>query len=197
MTTENQLDLNLLRALDALFLRRSVSGAAELLGVSQPAMSQKLSQLRQHFGDPLFVRVGTAMEPTPRAQTLRQPLQRILNELIGLSANGGDFDPTQHERAFALCISDSTELSSFHSFLTRFRQAAPGCLLQSLRVPNAEIPDLLERGVLDIAIGGLLSKMPSVLRQVRVYRYDHVCLAAIDHPAIQNGVFSCPLFKED
>ena len=69
-------DLNLLVALDALLAERSVTRAAERVGLSQPGMSNTLARLRKLFGDPLLVREGMALVPTPRAEALRQPVGR-------------------------------------------------------------------------------------------------------------------------
>ncbi|WP_037005892.1 LysR family transcriptional regulator, partial [Ectopseudomonas composti] len=63
-------DLNLLRVLDALLREQNVSRAAERLSLSQPAVSNALSRLRELLGDPLLVRVGRRMQPTPRALAL-------------------------------------------------------------------------------------------------------------------------------
>ena len=71
-------DLNLLVALDALLEERSVTRAAERLGLSQPGMSNTLARLRKLFDDPLLVREGMALVPTPRAEALRQPVRAAL-----------------------------------------------------------------------------------------------------------------------
>src|SRR5262252_2212629 len=68
-------DLNLLVALDALLAERSVTRAASRVGLSQPGMSNALARLRKLFGDPLLVREGMTLVPTPRAESLRQPVQ--------------------------------------------------------------------------------------------------------------------------
>ena len=72
-------DLNLLVALDALLAERSVTRAAERVGLSQPGMSNTLARLRKLFGDPLLVREGLALVPTPRAESLRQPVADALS----------------------------------------------------------------------------------------------------------------------
>ena len=72
------LDLNLIKVFDALLETRNVSRAADALGVSQSAVSHALARLRTLVGDPLFVRTGNRMEPTPRAQRLAEPLRDLL-----------------------------------------------------------------------------------------------------------------------
>ena len=72
------LDLNLLRAFDAIATEGSVTVAGERIGLSQPAMSNALARLRQLFDDPLFVRTPGGMRPTPFAQQLAQPVREAL-----------------------------------------------------------------------------------------------------------------------
>jgi len=101
----NSLDLNLLVALDALLREASVSRAAMRVGLSQPAMSHALQRLRDLIGDPLLVRTGARMEPTPRAQALRGPLAQALDQIRGLFA-AEDFDAMRSERHFRLMMPD-------------------------------------------------------------------------------------------
>lgn len=100
------LDLNLLRALDALLTTRSVSRAAGELGLSQPATSHALARLREALGDPLLVRVGSAMVATPRAEALAPALRRTLMDLGRLLADTGAFEPASSRRRFVLSCPD-------------------------------------------------------------------------------------------
>src|SRR4051794_27911380 len=99
-------DLNLLRAFDALMDTRSVSVAAAMIGLSQPAMSNRLTRLRRDCSDPLFVRTTKGMVPTPFAEelapTVRQALALLSNALDG----GHRFDPASSSRRFSLVLSD-------------------------------------------------------------------------------------------
>ena len=99
------LDLNLLTALDALVETGSVTAAAQRLGISQPAASHMLRRLREALGDPLLVRVGASMRLTPRAEALREPLRRTLDDVRGLFAPPG-FDPSASNRRFVLMMPD-------------------------------------------------------------------------------------------
>ncbi|MCH3717471.1 LysR family transcriptional regulator, partial [Campylobacter coli] len=70
--------MNLLVALDALLAEGSVTGAAERLQLSVPAMSRTLDRVRRMMGDPLFVRAGRGLVPTPRAEALREPVRALV-----------------------------------------------------------------------------------------------------------------------
>ena len=99
-------DLNLLPIAFALYDELSVSRAARLLGMSQPAVSQALGRLRETFNDPLFLRVPTGIAPTPRAHTLirlaRPLVQRLQEDLL----KGETFVPATSTRMFTLALSD-------------------------------------------------------------------------------------------
>ena len=77
----NELDLNLLYVLVALDESRSVSGAAVKLGKSQPAVSSALAKLREFFNDPMYVRSGNNMQPTPRALSLVESARFVLGRV--------------------------------------------------------------------------------------------------------------------
>lgn len=98
-------DLNLLRHLAVLLDARSVSVAAATLGLSQPSLSRSLGALRRTFGDPLLVRSGRAMIPTPRAEELRVELEPLLRSVHSL-VQPAHFDPAIAQRRFTLGMSD-------------------------------------------------------------------------------------------
>src|SRR3954463_10437704 len=94
------LDLNLLVALDALLEERSVTRAADRVGLSQPGMSNTLARLRRLFDDPLLVRHGAQMRPPPRAESLAQPLREALALIGATLGDNPSFDPVRHHRSF-------------------------------------------------------------------------------------------------
>src|SRR5215470_9877217 len=99
-------DLNLLVALDALLAERSVTRAAERVGLSQPGMSTTLARLRKLFGDPLLVREGLALVPTPRAESLRQPVADALSLIQHALDDRPGFDPATGHATFTVSCSD-------------------------------------------------------------------------------------------
>src|SRR5262249_54624210 len=99
------LDLNLLVALDALPAEVRVAQAGRRPGLWQPAASHALARLRALFGDPLLVRVGSRMELTPRAQALKGPTARALDQVRGLFSSDV-FDPATSARRFLLMMPD-------------------------------------------------------------------------------------------
>ena len=89
------LDLNLLKTLSVLAQENNMRRAAERLYVTQPAVSQALKKLRNHFGNELFVRTPTGLQPTSFTNDLMQRLQPILDELSSTLNEGEAFDPGQ------------------------------------------------------------------------------------------------------
>jgi DNA-binding transcriptional LysR family regulator len=125
------LDLNLLKALDALLLEANVGRAAMRLGLSQPAASHALRRLRETLHDPLLVRVGARMELTPRAQALRVPLAEALAQVRGLFA-GEAFDPKTSERHFRLLFPDLEVELLLPEMINKAAKKAPGISFEAL-----------------------------------------------------------------
>jgi LysR family transcriptional regulator, nod-box dependent transcriptional activator len=96
------LDLNLLIALDALLTERNVTRAAERIHISQPGMSSALQKLRVHFDDPLLERIGRSMELTSRGRGMAESVKAILSQIRDLSDQSQPFDPLQATRVFRI-----------------------------------------------------------------------------------------------
>ncbi|MDG5801414.1 LysR family transcriptional regulator [Streptomyces ossamyceticus] len=125
-----RLDLNLLVPLDALLQERSVTRAAQQLGLSQPTVSAALARLRRHFGDELLTRAGNQYELTPLAERLASHAKRTLDSANRLFGTRPDFDPAIAEREFTLIVTD-VQLATFGCILTALvREAAPGVKLR-------------------------------------------------------------------
>ena len=120
------LDLNLLKALDALLRTESVSRSAQRLNVTQSAVSHALKRLRDIFGDPLLVRDGGGvMRATARAMALREPLERAMADIEGLLASARAFDPANSQRVFRLAMSDAMTVEGLPSIVQLIRREAP------------------------------------------------------------------------
>ena len=100
------LDLNLLVALDALLQERSVTRAAAVMGVSQPALSSSLAKLRRHFGDELLTRVGNSYQLSPLGIQLSEQTSGVLAGVVRVFSSQPDFDPQRSDREFVVECSD-------------------------------------------------------------------------------------------
>lgn len=177
-----RLDLNLLRVFDAVYRHRSVSRAAEELGLSQPAASQAVTRLRLLLGNALFERVHGGVRPTPRAERLARVVRAALAALeVGLG-EARTFDPRAARQSFRLHLSDIGEARFLPALMAALRERAPGIRIETLPLPMDEIAEALDRGTLDAAIGFL----PGVLSTERsVLLHDHYCvLLRQQHPLL-------------
>src|SRR5256885_8511409 len=125
------IDLNLLRAFDAVLQDRSVTGAAARLGLTQPAVSNALARLRALFSDPLFVRTPAGMDATPFARDLGEPVRQALALLEAALAHGPGFDPATSGRAFKFYMSDLGQVEFLPPLIERVRRVAPAVRLEA------------------------------------------------------------------
>lgn len=121
-----RIDLNLLVAFDALIEERHVSRAAARLHIGQPAMSHALGRLREVFGDALFVRSGTRMEPTPRALALAPGIRAWLETACEFLFSERLFDPALASGTFVLSAPDGLEALLLPSLIAELRASSPG-----------------------------------------------------------------------
>jgi DNA-binding transcriptional LysR family regulator len=176
-------NLNLLVALDALLGERSVSAAAKLTRVTPSAMSHSLAELRAMLDDPLLVRSGRAMVPTPRAEALGPPLRKLLLDAKRLLAGGTIFDPATAERRFVIAAPDFLATLLLPPLLQAIALEAPGIVLDfvpSVRRGNAW---LLETGELDLALGAIVDHS-SAIRRMDLCTEGFACAARKGHPVI-------------
>jgi DNA-binding transcriptional LysR family regulator len=127
MSTTNlsSVDMNLLVLLEALLDEAHVRRAGERVGLSQPAASHGLARLRDLFGDPLLVRVGTRMVRTPRAEALRKPLAQFVASAQAV-LRIDTFDPATSKRAFRFMLPDLVSHLMMPPLLACLASAAPG-----------------------------------------------------------------------
>jgi len=146
-----RLDLNLLVALDHMIELRSVSAAAEKMFMSQSAMSNALTRLRDYFDDPLLVQVGRRMEVTPRAESMRLAIRDILVRIEATIDAHPEFRPEESTRTFNILLSDYS-LRVLMPAVFRLIGQASSTIRLNLRA-QTELPEvLLERGEIDLLV---------------------------------------------
>ena len=126
------IDIRLLAVFDQIYRTRSVSAAAEALGLGQPAVSVALAKLRHHFDNPLFVRTSNGMEPTPFSDGLVQPVREVLGALDNVLAYRSEFDPASSRRRFRICMTDISQLVLLPRLWESLRIEAPGISIETL-----------------------------------------------------------------
>jgi DNA-binding transcriptional LysR family regulator len=188
----HRVDLNLLVALDALARERSVTKAAERVGVTQSAMSHTLRRLRELFGDPLLVRGRGGMVLTPRAEALIVPLRSGLVSLARTLAEPPTFEPEHASRTFRIVSPDLFDALVLPTLLHRLGREAPDVDLAVVSMPK-RLSDSLETGEVDLAIHPvLLDAQPfdlglhvdAELQRRTLFRDSFRCFVRHDHPVL-------------
>lgn len=187
-------DANLLLALDALFQAGSVTGAARRTNVSPPAMSHTLARLRLAVGDPLFVRAGNRLVPTPRALAMRERVARAAAEIGSLLRPDLPLELASLERTFVIRASDAMIVAMGHALDVLVRREAPGVALHLVGSLLAEASEVdLDIGVQygiasDLRIQTLFhEQMVHVVRKGHPWANRRVAparLAALEHIAV-------------
>ena len=149
------MDLNLLPIFTAIYQTKGVGAAAAQLKVSQPSVSGALTRLRKQFNDPLFIKTGRGMEPTPRAHQIAGSVQAILGVVTDELLNTERFDPMQTEREFRLAVTDLAEPWILAAVVNAFAIQAPHTRIVSVVRRSSELEYALATGEIDIAIGYL------------------------------------------
>ncbi|MEV4052881.1 LysR family transcriptional regulator [Amycolatopsis sp. NPDC049688] len=203
------LDANLAVALDALLTEQSVTRAAARLQTSPAAMSRTLACLRRVLQDPLLVRAGQAMVPTPRAEGLRDEAAAVVRRLEALLTPGGGVDLAALRRTFTVQTSDLVGAALAPGLLELARREAPGVSLRVL-AEEWEAGPALREGRVDLEIGAIDHVDPETrvedlvrLRMTAGVRAGHpldgetltpAALAAAEHVVVsRKGRFTGPL----
>jgi DNA-binding transcriptional LysR family regulator len=174
-----QLDLNLLTALDALLEEGSVSGAAERLHLSAPAMSRTLGRIRVVTGDQILVRTGRAMTPTPYALRVRERVHALVTEAQAVLEPERKLDLGSLSRTFTLQCHDAVTTAIGPALLATIGAEAPGVAVRLL--PEGAVDTLdLRHGHLDLEIGATRHEIPEIRsetiaedRLIAAMRGDH------------------------
>lgn len=164
-----------------LLAERSVSRAAEALGVSQPALSNALARLRALLGDELFLRTPAGMQPTPFAEQLAESVSYGLGVLHSALNQRATFEPATSTRAFVVEMTDIGEIYFLPLLMDDLRKQAPGVTLRTCRSAGGNLRDDMEGGRVDLAIG-LLPTLNAGFFQRRLFTQHYVCMFRQGHP---------------
>ena len=175
-------DLNLLPIAFALYDELSVSRAARLLGMSQPAVSMALRRMRETLDDPLFIRVAAGVAPTPRAHAIIQAARPLVARLQEDLLKGQTFDPATTTRTFTLALSDVGEMAFLPILLGPLRSRAPHCAIRAASAAPAQLAHELEKGEVDMALGYFPALTSKNFRHRRLSTHRFACLLHVDNP---------------
>jgi len=176
------LDLNLFLVLHTVLSERSVTRAAQKLHVTQSAVSNALARLRELLRDPLFVRHGRGLVPTPRAQELAPVVLRAMSELQS-AVDGAAFVPAQSTRRFTLAWSDAQSIAHLPALLPRFERELPNATLRIVTVDYLIATNGLALGEVELALGPVQAAFPPLLHEP-IYDEEVVLAVRRDHASI-------------
>jgi DNA-binding transcriptional LysR family regulator len=176
----SKVDLNLFVVFDAIYTEANLTRAGEIVGITQPAVSNSLSRLRTLFNDPLFVRTSKGMSPTPMARSIIGPVRQALALMRSSVQNSEEFSPDTSDKLYRMSMSDLAEMLLLPNLFKQLRLQAPRVDVESYSVKRRDIARELASGGLDLAIDAPLIMDPHVKsmslvtdRQVCVFRADH------------------------
>lgn len=173
-------DFNLLVTLDVLLSEGSVAGAARRLQLSPSAMSRALSRLREVTGDPLLVRAGRSLVPTPRALELRSQVGTLVEGANAVLRPAEKLDLSKLQRRFTFRTSEGFVETFGPALMQRLRSEAPGVVLQFVAKPDKGSAPLrdgevdIETGVIDVTTAPEMRAAPLFEdRWIGVVRSEH------------------------
>jgi DNA-binding transcriptional LysR family regulator len=174
-------NLNLLLVFEAIMRERSVVGAAERVGLSQPAISHALNRLRRVAKDQLFIRTPAGMMPTPRAEQLAIPVRRALDELQ-VALEPETFIASAAERRFTIAVNNYAAVVLAGPIIADCRVLAPRIRLSLRPSGTLGLTELLERGELDLVISAVEAPADRFAAQV-LMEDRYVAVMRRGHPA--------------
>lgn len=178
----SSVDLNLLHVLHVVLEEQSVAKAAARLHVTSPAVSNALRRLRELLGDPLLVRSGRGLVPTPRALELAPKIAAAIAAIEGALARE-DFDPEKTTRTFTLALSDADQLTTLPPLAGRFTARFPRAHLRVVSVDVMLASGGLSGPEIDLVIGPV-TRGPRLHHRV-LYEEDAVFVVRKDHPRVR------------
>lgn len=180
-------DLNLLVTLDVLLAEGSVARAARRLGLSPSAMSRALARLRETTGDPLLVRAGRGLVPTPRALELRERVSQLVQDAEAVLRPAEQPDLKQLVRTFTLRTSEGFVENFGAQLIARIAEQAPGIRLRFMHKPDKDSTSLRD-GTVDLETGVVGKAAGPELRTQGLFRDRFIGVVRIGHPLSEGEI---------
>lgn len=184
--TPMDIDLNLLRVLDALLEHGSVAGAAKALHLSPPAVSRSLARLRSAVGDPLFVRAGRALVPTAVAISLREPTRKALDSAVAVLSPVAPTEPERIQRRFVIGADDAIVAALALPLIANLRTTAPGIEIAFVRDEHDAIGKF-RAGAIDLRIDAHADEQHDINSEV-ILTDRFVAAIRTDHRLLEGRV---------
>ena len=177
-------DLNLFVIMNSIYTEGSLTKAAEVVGITQPAVSNALSRLRERFDDELFVRTGSGMIPTQKTENIIADIQNAL-QLLQKSVNQPDeFNPESSERTFRISLGDINEGRILASLLEKIGENAPHVSVESFYFARADVPHALATNELSFAVDPFIPNSKDI-KSIKIFSDHFVIAHRANHPLVK------------
>lgn len=177
-------EMSLLIIFDAIMTEGSITLAADRLELTQPAVSNAVSRMRQAWSDELFIKDGRNIQPTLYAQNLWQQIKNPLNELAE-AIDGDDFDPGSSTRTFRVSASDTIIDTAWGPLRKIIEQHAPNISVHAIPFTITNGAHLLHQAEVDLVVGGVLESCSTILSE-SLYTPCYTCVMRKDHPLLDD-----------
>ena len=177
-------DLNLFIAFDVIYTEKNLTKAGQVLGITQPAVSNALSRLRELFDDELFIRTSKGMIPTPVANQIIKDVRSALSLIQNTISESEKFDPYTAEVTFKVSIGDTSEYRLLPLLIKELAMVAPKIKVETYLTPRKDAVRELASGSIDFSIDPPVHSDPQ-LKHEKIYQEDYVMIVRKDHPILQ------------
>ena len=174
-------DLNLFVIMNSIYTEGSLTKAAEVVGITQPAVSNALSRLREKFDDDLFVRTGSGMVPTQKTENIIKDIQNAL-QLMQKSVNEPDeFDPATSQKTFRISLGDINEGRILAILISKIEKLAPNIRLECYYTARGQVPHALATNELSFAVDPFIPNSKDT-NSTKVFSDKFVIAHRANHP---------------
>jgi DNA-binding transcriptional LysR family regulator len=177
-------DLNLFIAFDVIYTEKNLTKSGQVLGITQPAVSNALSRLRELFDDELFIRTSKGMIPTPVANQIINDVRSALSLIQNTISETEKFDPSTADMTFKISIGDSSEYRLLPLLIKELAEVAPKIKVETYLTPRKDAPRELASGTIDFSIDPPVHSDPH-LKHEKIYEEDYVMIVRKDHPILE------------
>ena len=176
-------DLNLFIAFDVIYTEKNLTKSGQVLGITQPAVSNALARLRDLFNDELFIRTSRGMIPTPVANQLIGDIRNALSLIQNTISVSEKFDPSTAEMTFKISIGDTSEYRLLPLLIKELAEIAPRVKVETYLTARKDAPRELASGAIDFSIDPPL-QIDQHLKHEKIYQEDYVMIVREDHPIL-------------
>ena len=177
-------DLNLFIAFDVIYTEKNLTKSGQVLGITQPAVSNALARLRDLFNDELFIRTSRGMIATPVANQLIGDIRNALSLIQNTISVSEKFDPSTAEMTFKISIGDTSEYRLLPLLIKQLAEIAPKVKVETYLTARKDAPRELASGAIDFSIDPPLQS-DQHLKHEKIYQEDYVMIVREDHPILK------------